>query len=115
MDTEQLKLILELVSNTTGDAKQVAVAWLIIQALGPIVTLLGWCGFCILIGKCFFAIRDTSLTNNDNHISMTQIGQIVQTESEARNARCRDIKNGVVLDRHEIIERVREAFKGKNQ
>jgi len=113
MDTEQLKLILELVSNTTGDAKQVAVAWLAIQALGPIVSVVGYSLLAWFGINCVASVRNVIRDLNMDSHSISELARIVSTDDEKQTARRHGVRQAIY--NATIVERVREAFEGKNQ
>lgn len=112
MDTEQLKLILELISGTTGDAKQVAVAWLIIQGLGPVVTVVGYALSAWVLTK--LGSRALTLMSGTNGDTIEQIACLVQAREEKGEAMFRPGASMQVISNQEIVRRVSEAIK-KNE
>lgn len=112
MDTEQLKLILELISGTTGDAKQVAVAWLIIQGLGPVVTVVGYALSAWVLTK--LGSRALTLMLSTNGDTIEQLASIVQTRKEHSDGMCQPGGSMQVISNREIVRRVSKAFK-KNE
>ena len=111
MDTEQFKLILELISGTTGDAKDVAIVWLIIQGIGPLVTVVGYSLSAWVAIQITNSIRFLISQNNIDTSAMREIVQAVQTEDEKNTSR----RHGYIqaISHRTAVSRVVEAFTKK--
>lgn len=88
MDLENLQLILETINATTGDAKQVAMLWLGIQALETLgwISLLGGAIFGVyrLIRKCYIDEGFESYVKSLREIVMPEeSGVVIQRECRA--------------------------------
>lgn len=61
MDIEQLKLVIETVKSVSGDAQSVAIWWLILDKLVPVVAwLLVGLGIYSAVNKLINAVKDDS-------------------------------------------------------
>jgi hypothetical protein len=110
METEQFQLILELISGTTGDAKDVAIVWLVIQGLSPVVTVIGYCLTAWVVCRVILMISNL-INSTSNGEAVDQIAMIVQSENENTEGRNRFGGSYKVISNNEIVKRVKKAFK----
>lgn len=59
MTTEEIKLIIEAVSTTTGEAKTVLIAWFALDLLKSLITLAGVLGGAWIVGNLGYCSRRT--------------------------------------------------------